>query len=57
MKEKEWKGRLVRQEDLMLYLHWEHFSTEQRKDESSETSLCDLYNQPEKLNLAGHIWF
>ena len=27
----------------------------ERKDESSQTSLCDLYNLPGKLNLAGHI--
>jgi hypothetical protein len=42
----------------MLYPHREElFSTEQReKDESSETSLCDLYNLPGKLNLEGHIW-
>jgi hypothetical protein len=30
--------------------------SKERKDESSETSLCDLYNLPGKLNLAGHIW-
>ena len=28
----------------------------ERKDDSSQTSLCDLYNLPGKLNLAGHIW-
>ena len=28
----------------------------ERKDESWETSFCDLYNLPGKLNLAVHIW-
>ena len=28
----------------------------ERKDDSSQTSLCDLYNLSGKLNLAGHIW-
>ena len=28
----------------------------ERKDDSSQTSLCDLYNLPGKLNLAVHIW-
>ena len=32
-----------------------HRTKKERKDESSETSLCDLYNLPGKLNLAGHI--
>ena len=55
------KGKaLVRQEDLMLYPQFPSGSSfpqnKERKDESWETSLCDLYNLPGKLNLAGHIW-
>jgi hypothetical protein len=42
----------------MPYPHREFFFSQsiERKDESSETSLCDAYNLPQNLNTTGHVW-